>query len=251
MQTFHEATLYVTPSNSILKLSYTFNVFSIYHYNLFLCLDPYKQYNHVSLCKYISIGNACNVKYQIDKHRGKKETLFFDWLMTDMFSVISILNSYNNIDELLNFANIIKCPDNPTHGNYSRILIKSLPFCVSIHDIGIDVTEKDINKFIEKYKRRLNRIVNYIKSNEKIYFLRFGYIDDNMKSAFFQTIKAINPNCNFALISINQNENNNCINKEEHFLEINLIKPDIAPPDDWTTSYLDWKQIFLNIEAHI
>ena len=33
---------------------------------------------------FISIGTACNVKNQIDKHTGKKETLFFDWLMTDV-----------------------------------------------------------------------------------------------------------------------------------------------------------------------
>ena len=48
---------------------------------------------------FISIGTACNVKNQIDKHTGKKETLFFDWLMTDMNSVISILKC-NNIDEI-------------------------------------------------------------------------------------------------------------------------------------------------------
>ena len=51
---------------------------------------------------FISIGYVCNVKYQIDKYRDKKETLFFDYLMTHMDSVISIL-SCKNIDDILNY----------------------------------------------------------------------------------------------------------------------------------------------------
>jgi hypothetical protein len=41
--------------------------------------------------KYISIGKSCSVKHQIDKHKHKDETLFFDWLITSMKSVIEIL----------------------------------------------------------------------------------------------------------------------------------------------------------------
>ena len=45
-------------------------------------------YSSYYYMKYISIGNACSVKYNIDKYRGKSKTLFFDWLMTSMDSVI-------------------------------------------------------------------------------------------------------------------------------------------------------------------
>ncbi len=62
---------------------------------------------------FISIGNACNVKYQIDKNTTKKETLFFDWLMTDMQSVVKVFEHYNNIDEILNLSTVKQDINNP------------------------------------------------------------------------------------------------------------------------------------------
>ncbi len=57
----------------------------LHSYNYFLT-------HYIIYMKYISIGDACCVKYNIDKYRGNSETLFFDWLMTSMDSVIEILN---------------------------------------------------------------------------------------------------------------------------------------------------------------
>ena len=72
---------------------------------------------------FISIGNACDVKYNIDKFTGSKETLFFDWLMTDMNSVNTILG-IDKIDNILFFENIIQNQHNPTIHNNSIINIK-------------------------------------------------------------------------------------------------------------------------------
>jgi hypothetical protein len=196
---------------------------------------------------FISIGPRCNVKFQINRHIGKKETLFFDWASSDMASVISILGC-NNIDDILHFDNIVQLEYKPNHGSNARIIIKSLSHCVFVHDIKINYTNTDIYDFIEKYKRRYERIISYIKNNEKIYFLRYGHIDKDTKNLFIQTIKNINVNCNFILVSIRTEREKNSINKEQHFLEINLKE---KPSDtDWTTSNLDWKQIFLYIQQN-
>ena len=74
---------------------------------------------------FISIGQACDVKYNIDKFTGSKETLFFDWLMTDMASVNKILGT-DKIDSILFFENIIQDPKNPIKGKKSRIITKSI-----------------------------------------------------------------------------------------------------------------------------
>jgi hypothetical protein len=151
---------------------------------------------------YISIGNACNMNYQINKHIGKKETLFFDNLLICVDSVISILSSFENIDKILYFENVIQKPyDSTFNGVKSKMIIKSLPFCEFIHDVKIGFTNEDILEFIEKYKRR------------------------------------------FLL-----NKEADSIRKEENFLEINIKKPDIPYEHEWTTSYLDWKKIFTDIE---
>jgi hypothetical protein len=196
---------------------------------------------------FISIGSACNVKSQIDKYTGGSETLFFDWLMTDMDSVISVLNS-DNIDKILNINNIVRDEKNPIHGKNSRILIKSLSCCVSIHDIGIDVTRNSIIEFINKYKRRYNRIIEFIKSDKKLYFIRYGKVDDNTKNLFIKTVLKINPNCNFFLISINICQSENTIIKNNHFLELNITTKPPINCNDWTTSYLNWVNIFKDIE---
>ena len=60
--------------------------------------------------KYISIGCLCNVKAQIDEHKGNCETLFFDWLKTDMETVITILQKYDVIDSILNINTITRDP---------------------------------------------------------------------------------------------------------------------------------------------
>jgi hypothetical protein len=199
---------------------------------------------------YISIGCACNVKYQIDKHKHKLETLFFDWLMTSMKSVIEILGC-DDINNILYFDNIIRDQDNPFWDGHSRIIIRSLDYCVSIHDILCDFTDKDILDFIEKYKRRFNRIIEYIKSDEKIYFVRFGSIDNYSQQKFVETILKINPDCNFAIVVIDNNkENNVCILKDDHclYMKLNIDEP---TPQDWTTEYLNWDLLFLEIENNI
>ena len=208
---------------------------------------------------FISIGVACNVKYQIDKHIGNKETLFFDWLMTDMNSVISVLNC-DNIHNILHPKNIVVDPFEPSVNNHhSRIVIKPLSFCVYIHDIGVNVTNKCILDFIEKYKRRFDRIINYIKTYNngkgKLYFLRYGTITDYERQLFIQTILKINPQCNFYLMSIpppTLSPPAHPIRRHPYFVEINTEEQQNTEGDDvWTTPNVNWKKIFNYSVTHL
>ena len=119
----------------------------------------------------ISIGSECNVKHQIDKHIGKSETLFFDWLMADIASVIKLLKC-KSIDDILNINSVKVDQVTPIVESNSRILITSLPNCISIHDSPINPSEKDISDFIDKYKRRYQRIIDIINSNENVFFYK-------------------------------------------------------------------------------
>jgi hypothetical protein len=59
----------------------------------------------------VSLGNSCNVKYQINKYYIKNKilnnpTLFFDWLLTSFTSVLEIFKYHNRINELFKIENI-------------------------------------------------------------------------------------------------------------------------------------------------
>lgn len=200
---------------------------------------------------FISIGVCCNVKYNIDKFIGSQPTLFFDWLMTDMASVNKILGT-DNIDNILFFENIIDHPKKKNVFNKnSRIIIKSLSFCESIHDVPIPYDSSHINNFIEKYKRRYDRIIEAILNNKSvIYFIRWGRITTDEKNMFIKNILNINPQCKFKLVELtSHNKKNEYFVSEQFFISINRDNYQIKDIDsnDWTTSYFNWKQIFSDI----
>lgn len=198
---------------------------------------------------FISIGTACNVKYQINKINNSKETLFFDWLMVDMQSVISILKNHEQIDNIINIHTVVKDEKNPINGNNSRIIINSLSFCVSIHDLPIEYNNTDIEEFISKYKRRLDRIIKLIKSDSPIYFLRYSDINNDTVNEFISTINNINPNCNFKLVCIHVDKDNiDSLTKSDNFIKFTIKKPDLFDTSDWTTSYIDWNYIFTQMQ---
>jgi len=91
-------------------------------------------------------------------------------------------------------------------------------------------------------------MIDYIKRKEKIIFLRYGSITDVEKNKFIEVIQKINPQCNFVLVSIKIEQNETQNKKEDFFLEINLTNKN--QPNDWEKNFLNWKQIFADIEEH-
>ena len=171
--------------------------------------------------------------------------------MTSMDSVIEILNC-NNINTILYSDNIVRDLNNPSNSNNSRIIIKSLNFCVSIHDLGKNYTDNDVLDFIDKYSRRFKRIIEYIKSNEQICFIRIGYVSCDEIYKFIETIKKINSNCNFTIVVIDNNKQNKPeIIKQHNLLYIKLNVNIPIEEFDWTLQFLNWNNIFLDIEKNI
>ena len=206
--------------------------------------------------KYISIGETCCVKFNIDKYRGTSKTLFFDWIYSSMNVVIKILEC-NNIDNILYFDNIFREKNDEGFKENSIISIKSFNSeCFFRHDVPRNCTDNDILDFIHKYKKRFHRIIEYIKSNEHICFIRVGYVSYDEIYNFNEAIKNINPECDFTLVVIDNNENNNTeLFKQKNLLYFKL-KIDIPSNNDadiwgWTKEFLDWNKIFLDIEKNL
>ena len=199
--------------------------------------------------KLISLGRDCTLRDQIDKYSAalkipRSETHFFDWLLVDFNTVITILRKSDNIEELISAENFYVDPENPNHGRHARLCNKKLSRWISIHDIEGEATPAAIEECTEKYRRRHARLVDLIKGYKdgKIYFFHENCVIEPEGAAFAKAIKDINPNCNFKLITLGDTHRR----YSDNHTALDLVKYQIRPidPKDWHKNYYDWHRIF-------
>jgi len=198
----------------------------------------------------ISLGGGCCVKHHIDlflEHTYETQpTHFFDWLLTDFNSACEILRLHNDIDTLLNRENFRIDVSKPYNASVQLIL---LSHCESIHDVPNPYNEKDIDDFIDKYKRRLERLISLIQSNEHIYFIRFDYgvrqLTEEQKRRFHDLIHDINPTCKYTLVSLLET-NKNIYQPNYIGIDLNAYKFS-KDKTDWKNNHYNWDKIFRQI----
>jgi len=151
---------------------------------------------------FISIGPSCNVKWALNTFFGKKETLFFDWSMTNLKSVTEILG-INDVNDILSLKTLTQNKKNPFEINNSRILINTVDYWESIHEVPKKFTEEDLVAFIDKYKRRHQRTIKIIQNpNYYIFFIYFSNASNQDKSNFIDCIKNIKKNNFYTLVEL-------------------------------------------------
>ena len=167
-------------------------------------------------------GNACAIRQSINNYsKSQIKTNFFDWLVTSMKSVNQILENTPIIFE----SNYIY----PNSLNTTSINFKNYDLLTSHHDI-IEFNENSINEITEKYNRRYERLINTIKEQNKINFIRYCKNQENIEEeeilVFYKNIININPNLEFNFILISDYNNliipNNLL--KDNFIYINLNK---------------------------
>jgi hypothetical protein len=213
---------------------------------------------------FISLGRHCNVAYNIKKYiNNNVPTQFFDWSRTDFKCVLFIL-IFKNIEEIFNIKNIIVDKESYKHENKCGITLKNFVkdgLCLLYrHDVEYknECNELEMNQklieFINKYKRRHNRLIELIKSDTKIcfiYHITIGF-DYNDVKYFNDILKNINKNVNYSLVLLVEEDDEYIYKKFNTYLKINLKKfIDININPDWTTCQYDWKNIFKIIQNNI
>ena len=207
----------------------------------------------------VSVGSDCATKKRLEEHHYKTSTIshLFDWILSDFDSVSQIFeNSIINFDTFSsnNFQVMTKTQD--THYAISH---KFLNF-ISLHDASTELTETNALKLVsEKYKRRLERFISLIKTNEQIYFIgtfdkynpiQQGKMEITDKSIerFFRMIHTISPLNNHKLIILTNNLSQITISNTR-LLIINT--DDYISMDsfeiDWYRFFLDWDNMFKRI----
>jgi hypothetical protein len=169
-------------------------------------------------------GPACAVATIIKKHfyNNNYETNMFDFLEVSLESIIKVLSiSNNNLnieDYLSNNYDIIVNSD----GNNS-VFFNNFDKLISHHDLILNYDEETFNIFIEKYKRRYNRLINHILNEDKIFFIRFGIDNKDSIINFINNVKKINNNVEIYFINLYFDENNKKIDNDiQNYYYINF-----------------------------
>ena len=170
-------------------------------------------------------GPACAIACCIKKkfYNNNYKTNFFDYLEISFTSILQILRlkendiNYLSIDENNSFIN---------NTNKRTIMFSNFDKIYSHHDLKVDHTVDELNIFFEKYKRRYHRLIEYIKNENIIFFIRYGIENESQICEFIEIIKKLNPVLKVYFINIYESNNHNKsiynkINNLDNFIEIN------------------------------
>lgn len=201
--------------------------------------------------KLISIGHACNIRFGINEYYssiGEKygQTNFFDWLTTEFSSVVQLLKC--------DYLKIIN-KDNISIYDFSeenmKVSFNLLNHCESLHDLKKNHNNDDINQFINKYRRRYCRLIDYIKNNETIYFIRYTTDSSDIKpNEFISSVLNINPNKKFKLVTLNHKyRDKSNVSENEYLIDIDmeLFKKknyDYSDGNDERHFHYDWIKLY-------
>lgn len=110
-------------------------------------------------------GNACAIRQSINNYTTQStKTFFFDWLVTSLKSVNQLLE---NTPIMFESTYIY-----PNDGNIVSINFKNFDLLTSHHDM-CEVTTISIRDMTDKYTRRYERLLETIKEQNQIYFIRY------------------------------------------------------------------------------
>ena len=196
----------------------------------------------------VSLGSACcmvqNIHDNLYSQSGPlyrqpdNATNFFDWLITDfkfityLFENLMIKDSNFLFLDNFTFQDINASPQQ-LQGGWSKVYKKvefkekSIGSMISLHDVKKE--SNDIpHEFIEKYKRRFERLYNKIKKNDTIHLMHcfdfqwlqpyFPLVNEIYK--IFSACKTINPTCDVKLyFFVHPNHRNNPVFKEYKYID--------------------------------
>jgi hypothetical protein len=219
--------------------------------------------------KYISFGRNCDIRASIETYFGKQETHFFDWLRTDFQCISKILAMKDIETELLYKSNFHI--DKEMYARDNNICITFENFkqdklcCMAHHDMrhtdenGVNLElEPQLNDFIQKYKRRHKRLIDFIKTSQQkcIFIHRLSNPENFQKeepnvNQLLETILSINPSFVFCFVLLVDTEEDYTFIKKQNYLKINyhLLKNE-GWKIEWRSQFIKWQEVFDIIRQH-
>lgn len=129
--------------------------------------------------KFISLGWFCGTAASMSKHGLRGMSGPFDWSFSELSGLLELINT--DFNDFMKKENLQVSKDNPR-------VIKDIKYNITFNHAIKDNFELEYNAIYKKYTYRAERLKKYLKSGEKICFIRaiqnlkeLYYIVDNEK----------------------------------------------------------------------
>jgi len=173
--------------------------------------------NFLGYNKIICLGSNCYAKMLLDSGlKIKQNTHFFDYIGTSMWSILELLK--NNFEGMYERENYKKIRVLKSEGD--DFMITNIKYYIRVkHDfkqnfkVGVEdeIKEEEFKKFIEKYKRREERIKEIFDSEEAILFIRYEEQNQNRINYYENKIEEYEGIIKFLKEMRNKNDNTSMI----------------------------------------
>jgi hypothetical protein len=189
-------------------------------------------------------GPACAVAKSIKKHfyDNNYQTNMFDYLEISLLSILQILYLKDGDINYLNLNNeiFLNKDDNNSvkFNNFDKI--------ISHHDLKKIYNENDYKNFIDKYIRRYYRLINDIKKEDKIFFIRYKSENDQLIDKIIEKILLINPLLKIYFIVVDYNEKDENIYRNYFYINFYDHNKNIDYNIDlyYRTLEYNWKLVY-------
>lgn len=168
------------------------------------------------------VGYACGIAQSKINYLGKGETHFFDWLVCSLKSVNEVIEG-----KTIQFEDKYIYPNNL---NTVSINFKNFDLLTSHHDIQVFNKKDSLSDITQKYNRRHSRLLEIIKNNKLIKFIRYCKKTEDIEELqihkFYKNIENVNPTLEFYFLLISDNKNiviSNTLSSKKNFKYINLL----------------------------
>jgi ribosomal protein S17E len=209
-----------------------------------------------------SLGYNCFPKIYFTSKKINQETHFFDYIGTSVWSIIELFkNDFEGMFDHENYKimNIMKTGDN------QQLVVNDKYFIRCKHDFKktllkpCEIDNTELNTFIEKMKRRKERLMNMLLDNKSLIFIRYeedrsgrhiieeyepryetSYID-NLK-ILSKLFRKINPLKKIIIMNISHLND-----KTEYIEEYGIIKIRMDKKIEcWSRASIDFEKTFTN-----
>lgn len=158
---------------------------------------------YISLSSYHA-GHACAIRDSIRIYGNNGDidpNQFFDWLTVSMKSVNEVIEMKPiEFEDHYIYPNVL---------GQTTVFFKGFDSLISHHEVHV-MNENGINELVEKYTRKRARLINTIKTQTRIYFLRYCKNQEDLEEAeifrFINNIANVNPDLNFKFILMSDHE---------------------------------------------